>query len=116
MVHLTNEVPAEPLRPTASSPPLCKMLSEPFTRQSCVGRVLADTPWRPRTGWIQGSAIWIPGDMMSFIAAGIAMAMWFQQEEEKQPQPIALPPTATVRKPIFMQGGGSSAQGPRERD
>ena len=65
---------------------------------------------------IGGIIIWIPGDMMSFIAAGIAMAVWFQQEEEKQPQPLALPPTGTVRKPILMQGGGATAQGPRERD
>lgn len=28
--------------------------------------------------------LWVPGDMMSIMAAGIVMVMWYQQEEEKE--------------------------------
>jgi cytochrome c oxidase assembly factor CtaG len=32
---------------------------------------------------IGGAILWIPGDMMFLIAAGIMVGLWFQQEEEK---------------------------------
>ena len=31
-----------------------------------------------------GLVLWVPGDMMSILAAGIIMVMWSQQEEEKE--------------------------------
>ena len=32
---------------------------------------------------IGGTVLWVPGDMMSVIVAGIVMIMWYQREEEK---------------------------------
>ena len=34
-----------------------------------------------------GLTIWVPGDMMSIIAAGIVMFMWYQREMEQNPNP-----------------------------
>ena len=31
--------------------------------------------------------LWVPGDMMSIIAAGIVMFMWYQREMEQNPNP-----------------------------
>jgi cytochrome c oxidase assembly factor CtaG len=31
-----------------------------------------------------GLVWWLPGDMMSILAAGIEMSMWYLQEREKQ--------------------------------
>ena len=39
---------------------------------------------------IGGAILWIAGDMMSVIVAGVVMAMWFQQEEAKNPGRIAV--------------------------
>ena len=34
-----------------------------------------------------GLMLWVPGDMMSIIAAGIVMFMWYQREMEENPNP-----------------------------
>ena len=34
-----------------------------------------------------GLLLWVPGDMMSIIAAGIVMFMWYQREMEQNPNP-----------------------------
>ncbi len=34
-----------------------------------------------------GLMLWVPGDMMSIVAAGIVMVMWYQREEAENPQP-----------------------------
>ena len=31
-----------------------------------------------------GLMLWVPGDMMSIIAAGIVMSMWYQKEQEQE--------------------------------
>ena len=44
---------------------------------------------------IGGTILWVPGDMMSVIVAGIVMIMWYQKETEKQPAaayPTGRPP------------------------
>lgn len=35
-----------------------------------------------------GAILWVPGDMMSVLVAGIVMIMWYQREAEKEPQDI----------------------------
>jgi cytochrome c oxidase assembly factor CtaG len=35
-----------------------------------------------------GAILWVPGDMMSVLVAGIVMIMWYQKEAEKEPQDI----------------------------
>ena len=41
-----------------------------------------------------GLALWVPGDMMSIIAAGIVMYMWYQREMEINPNPPMPTPAA----------------------
>jgi putative membrane protein len=36
-----------------------------------------------------GLLLWLPGDMMSIIAAGILMVMWYQHEEAKDQLDVA---------------------------
>ena len=30
-----------------------------------------------------GLLLWVPGDMMSILAAGVVMVLWYQKEEEQ---------------------------------
>ena len=41
---------------------------------------------------IGGLLLWVPGDMMSVLAAGIVMIMWYQREEAINPSVPPSPP------------------------
>ena len=41
---------------------------------------------------IGGLLLWVPGDMMSILAAGIVMIMWYQREEATNPSIPPSPP------------------------
>ncbi|MCI0811241.1 MAG: cytochrome c oxidase assembly protein, partial [Chloroflexi bacterium] len=40
-----------------------------------------------------GLMLWVPGDMMSILSAGIVMIMWYEREESANPSHPSLPPT-----------------------
>ena len=42
---------------------------------------------------IGGLMLWVPGDMMSILSAGIVMIMWYEREESANPSHPSLPPT-----------------------
>jgi putative membrane protein len=42
---------------------------------------------------IGGLVLWVPGDMMSILAAGIVMIMWYEKEERENPSHPPIPPT-----------------------
>ena len=39
-----------------------------------------------------GAILWVPGDMMSLLVAGIVMIMWYQREEAINPSIPPSPP------------------------
>ena len=44
-----------------------------------------------------GLTLWVPGDMMCIIGAGIVMFMWYQREMEENPNPPMPVPMETNR-------------------
>jgi len=44
---------------------------------------------------IGGLVLWVPGDMMSILVAGIVMIMWYEREEAANPSIPPRPPTQT---------------------
>tara|TARA_Y100000758_G_scaffold134186_1_gene94972 strand:+ start:278 stop:1234 length:957 start_codon:yes stop_codon:yes gene_type:complete len=45
---------------------------------------------------IGGLVLWVPGDMMSIIVAGIVMVMWYEKEERENPSHPHIPPAPTT--------------------
>ena len=43
-----------------------------------------------------GLVLWVPGDMMSILVAGIVMVMWYEKEELENPSVPPRPPTPTA--------------------
>ena len=44
---------------------------------------------------IGGLVLWVPGDMMSILVAGIVMVMWYEREERENPARPPRPPAPT---------------------
>ena len=53
-----------------------------------------------------GLMLWVPGDMMSIIAAGIVMFMWYQREMAENPNP----PLPTPSEPVGEDDGGGDTR------